>query len=91
MNSTAFEVREKQPPTYAHFGQNDSPTTALYHCEACHAWWGKDAQPSNPLARFALFLNHEFSWENYYGWHTGYGIDYTCTVCGHPNPQMLTV
>jgi len=64
--------------------------TALYHCEECSVRWGKDNIPSNPLARYVLYLTHSFNWGNYHGWHTGQGVDYICAVCNHPDPKMFT-
>lgn len=87
---TMPQLNEKQAAKKSHSEQETRNNTILYHCEECNAWWGKDVYPSNPLARYALFLTHSFNWENYHGWHTEQGVDHICTVCGFPNPQMFT-
>ena len=88
---TMNPVGKKNSPTHSYTENLPKAATALYHCEACGAWWGKDVEPSNPLARFALFLAHTFDWRDYHGWHTGEGIDYACPICDQPNPEIFTL
>jgi hypothetical protein len=87
---TITNYQKEETQQAAQHSQEITPTTALYHCEKCHAWWGKDVQHTNPLARYVLFLTYNFNWKHYHGWHTGHGIDKTCVVCGQATPQMFT-
>ncbi len=92
MTAITIYQREREFIPSSRISETPAKTsTALYHCEVCDAWWGKDSDPSNPLKRFALFLAHSFDWRHYHGWQTGEGMDHTCVICGHANPTMFIV